>query len=295
MQVKIVIGTVAFMLTMIILGYAALREPARLEEFSEARVGRSIETGAKIYTDNCATCHGVEGRAEECYDAAGESQACQGLPLNSYFLVCGDPSARMDQTNFEGTKEQFIERTVAAGRSGTVMPAWSTRYGGPMRDDQVANVAAFVLNWASEDFCAEEPVTFPWPETVDEYLEMEVTDPYEYTTMEPDPERGADLYENEYACFSCHGFPEEPGSNQVAPWLGDIAEVGATRVEGQSAAQYVYESILNPNAFIAPDCPTGPCAEPSAMPGDFAFRMANESTDPQHMADILAYLEVLGE
>ena len=48
MQVKVVIGTIAFMLTMIILGYAALREPERLEHFTGARDGRTIETGANI-------------------------------------------------------------------------------------------------------------------------------------------------------------------------------------------------------------------------------------------------------
>ena len=67
MQVKVVIGTIAFMLTMIVLGYAALREPERLAAFTEAREGRTIETGANIYINNCASCHGNEGKAEELY------------------------------------------------------------------------------------------------------------------------------------------------------------------------------------------------------------------------------------
>ena len=284
MQVKVVIGTIAFMLTMIILGYAALREPERLEHFTNAREGRTIETGAKIYIDNCATCHGVEAKAEECYDATGNSITCQGLPLNNYFLVCGDAPARLEQTRFEGTKEQFIERTIAAGRSGTVMPPWSSRYGGPMRDDQVANVAAFVLNFANEEFCAEEPISFDWPELVEDFLTLETED---FVAAPGDPENGAAVYAS-YACTSCHGNVDEPGSNQIGPWLGDIAEVGATRVEGQTALQYVYHSILYPNDFIAPDCANGPCTgPPSAMVQDLAFRM---SSNPQDMIDLLAYL-----
>lgn len=286
MQVKVVIGTIAFMLTMIILGYAALREPERLEHFTGAREGRTVETGAKIYFDNCATCHGVEGRAEECVDAAGESTPCQGLPLNNYFLVCGDTPERLAQSRFEGTKEQFIERTIAAGRNGTVMPAWSTRYGGPMRDDQVQNVAAYVLNYANEEFCAQEPSRFDWPESVDDFLMLEIDD----LVIEPgDPENGAALYAS-YGCNTCHGNINESGSNQTGPWLGEIAEVGATRVEGQTAHQYVYNSILNPNAFIAPDCPNGPCNDPSLMRGDYAVVIGNS---PQDMADLLAFL--LGE
>ena len=284
MQVKVVIGTIAFMLTMIILGYAALREPDRLEHFTNAREGRMVETGAKLYFDNCATCHGVEGKAEECYDSAGNSIACQGLALNNYFLVCGDAPARLEQTRFEGTKTQFIQRTIAAGRSGTVMPAWSERYGGPMRDDQVMNVAAFVLNFANDEFCAEEPISFDWPDSVDDFLALSTDD---FVAAPGDPENGAAVYTS-YACNSCHGNIDEPGSNQIGPWLGEISEVGATRVEGQTALQYVYHSILYPNDYIAPDCATGPCiGPPSAMVQDLAFRM---SSNPQDMVDLLAYL-----
>ncbi|GJM42351.1 MAG: hypothetical protein DHS20C20_26330 [Ardenticatenaceae bacterium] len=287
MQVKVVIGTIAFMLTMIVLGYAALREPERLAAFTEAREGRTIETGANIYINNCASCHGNEGKAENCTDAAGGSIGCQGLPLNSYWLVCGDTPERLTETQFEGTKQQFIERTISAGRSGTVMPAWSGRYGGPMRDDQVHNVAAFVLNFANDEFCAVEPSRFAWPDSVDDFLAL---DNEEFVAAPGDPENGAALYLS-YGCSGCHGKVDEPGSSTTGPWLGEIAEVGATRVEGQTAVQYVYTSILDPNAFIAPDCPNGPCVSPSAMLKDFGSRMSTNS--PQDMIDLLAYL--LGE
>ncbi len=280
MQVKVAIGTIAFMLTMIVLGYAALREPARLDESTGAFVGRSIETGGQIFDANCATCHGVNGQAEECYDAgSGEAIPCKGLPLNSYFLVCGEPSQRIVDLGWEGTKFQYIERTVSSGRSGTLMPAWLDQFGGPLRPDQIKNVTLFILNWGDEEFCAQEPSSFAWPDTVDEFMAMD-------DVQAGDPEAGADVYLN-LGCNACHGMPDQEGSNAVGPWLGDIAETGATRVEGQSAMEYVYHSILDPNAFIAPDCPTGPCTDPSLMPGDFAFRM---STNPQDMADILSYL-----
>ena len=280
MQIKIVIGTVAFMLTMIILGFAALREPARLQEFTLAREGRTIETGASLFQGNCATCHGVDGRAQECFDANGNAIACVGFPLNAQQLVCGDRSARMEALGWEGTKEQFVVGTVAAGRTGTQMPAWSDRYGGPMRDDQVQNVSMFVLNWESEELCSQPVVTYDWPELVEEFLAQEDIEA-------GDAEAGAEAYQT-YGCTACHGDPAEPGTNLVGPWLGDIAEVGETRVEGQSAAQYVYESILEPDAFIAPDCPTGPCAgPPSAMRQDYPSTIGN---NPSDMAHLLAYL-----
>lgn len=283
MQIKIVIGTVAFMLTMIILGFAALREPSRLQQFTLARDGRSIETGASLFQGNCATCHGVDGSAQDCFDANGNPIACVGFPLNTPQLVCGDRTARMEALGWEGSKEQFIVRTIAAGRAGTQMPTWSERYGGPMRDDQIQNVAMFVLNWESEELCSQPVVTYEWPELVEEFLAQEDIE-------EGDPELGAAAYET-YGCTACHGDPAEPGTNPVGPWLGDIAEVGATRVEGQSAAQYVYESILDPNAFIAPDCPTGPCpGPPSQMRQDYPSTIGS---NPSDMAHLLAYL--LGE
>src|SRR5688572_24149496 len=95
MQVKVVIGTIAFMLTMIILGFAALLEPNRLVETTAAFEGRNIETGADIFQSSCATCHGVDGDAQECFNAGGETIACVGRPLNHQALLCGDPSQRM--------------------------------------------------------------------------------------------------------------------------------------------------------------------------------------------------------
>ena len=55
-----------------------------------------------------------------------------------------------------------------------------------------------------------------------------------------------------------------------------------------SAEQYIYESILDPNAFIAPDCPTGPCVDPSLMRLDYGGVF-----DEQDMADMVAYMMTL--
>jgi len=295
MQVKVVIGTIAFMLTMIILGYAALREPLRLEEFTGAAEGRSIEMGAKIFSDNCVGCHGVEGRAQVgCTNPNTGDETCLGLPLNNYFLLCEDTPKRLLDLGWEGTTENFVKKTVAAGR-GAIMPAWLNEFGGPMRPDQVQNVTNYVLNWQSEELCAEPPVTFPWPGIVDpaeSYGGMaqdfqSLTEPV--VIEEGNPELGAAAYQS-YNCNTCHGQPEEPGSATVGPWLGEISTVGAERVEGYSAQDYIYESILNPNAHIAEECPTGPCNDPSLMPGDFANRMSNAPNSPQDMANILAYL-----
>jgi mono/diheme cytochrome c family protein len=275
MQVKVIIGTIAFMLVMIIFGFATLIEPARLDTVTSARAGRQIEDGAHLYQNNCATCHGIAGKAEQCFDASGNQIGCQGLPLQSIPLLCGEPTERMVQLGWSGSKQSLIQQTVAAGRIGTSMPTWSRQFGGPMEDHQIEEVTAFIMNWSLDtELCGEDVFVerVEWPESAEDL-------------PEGDAGNGPGLYEITYGCQSCHGDPGVADSNLVGPWLGNIANVAAERVEGQSAAQYIYESILYPNAFVAPICARDlPCADPSTMPDYFGDRMSL-----QDMADIVSY------
>lgn len=277
MQIKVVIGTIAFMLVMIIMGVAALFEPARLQETTDAFFGRQIEKGAVIFSENCAECHGVEGKAIECVDFAGEELACVGLPLNHAPLLCGEPSQRLQQVGWQSSRENFISQTVAAGRPGTLMPTWSQEFGGPMEDYQVEQVTAFVMNWGEDpELCPEEGEVevVDWPESWEDL-------------PEGDAANGPSLYQVN-GCAGCHGDPDNPGSAAVGPHLGNIGNVAATQVPGMSAEQYIYESILNPNAYIVPECPTGPCAEPSVMRADYGLVLS-----AQDMADLVAYYMTL--
>jgi mono/diheme cytochrome c family protein len=100
-----------------------------------------------------------------------------------------------------------------------------------------------------------------------------------------DAAAGARLFATTLACASCHGRPETAGSATLGPDLGQIAAAGATRAEGQGVADYIYQSLLDPDALIAPSCAGGkPCQKPSAMP-PYGERMSL-----QDMADLLAYL-----
>lgn len=103
-----------------------------------------------------------------------------------------------------------------------------------------------------------------------------------------DPAVGARLYATSYGCSACHGDPRTPDSNMVGPHFGDLGRVALARIPGKSAAQYVYDSILYPSAFIAPTCARGaPCTTPSAMPS------YGEVLPLQEMADLIAYLSRL--
>lgn len=99
---------------------------------------------------------------------------------------------------------------------------------------------------------------------------------------------GERLFATSYGCSSCHGDPRTPGSNMVGPHLGDLENVAQSRVAGKSAAQYIYDSVLFPDAFVVPTCARGlPCIKPSVMP------TYGEILPLQEMADLIAYLSHL--
>lgn len=82
------------------------------------------------------------------------------------------------------------------------------------------------------------------------------------------------------ACFGCHTISGvDFMTGKVGPDLSHISTVAATRKPGFSAKDYLRESILDPNAFIAPDCPDGPCKSPSLMPPIFGDRLTAKQLD----------------
>ncbi len=274
MQVKIIISTVAFMLTMVIMGYAALREPARMETYTLMYEARSMEAGATIYHNNCTTCHGENGKAEECYNGDGEQIACAGRSLHNADLLCGATSKRMSDMQWLGSKHAFIAGTIAAGRSANGMPTWGAEYGGSLEPYEVEYVTKFVLNWETEALCSQPTLPPPdWPETVAELPAGNAAN-------------GEQLYSIDLGCAACHGNLAEEGSNAVGPWVGNFQNLDNVRIEGYTAADYMYESVLLPSEFISPECPTGVCAgPPSGMPDNFGTRMTI-----QDMADVMAYV-----
>ncbi len=107
-----------------------------------------------------------------------------------------------------------------------------------------------------------------------------------------DPAQGQTLFTNEAKppCATCHTI-EGISTGQIGPDLTHIATRAADRVDdpsytgsAQDAAGYIRESITTPNAFIAPDCPTGTCFK-GIMPQDFGQKL-NE----QQISDLVAFL-----
>jgi len=89
-------------------------------------------------------------------------------------------------------------------------------------------------------------------------------------------------------CAACHTIPGVAGAvGQLGPNLANIGVDGATRKPDLTAAAYISESIIAPNAFIVPECPTGPCLA-NLMPQTFSQTLTG-----QEITTIVDYLTTL--
>lgn len=97
-----------------------------------------ITRGSQIYDANCAVCHGLEG------------QGRVGVNLSQDFPAI-DPEA-------------FTRAVIEQGVAGTTMPAWGQQYGGPLNDQDITDVSAFVSS-LSGGRSAMAPTATPLPVT----------------------------------------------------------------------------------------------------------------------------------
>jgi mono/diheme cytochrome c family protein len=97
-----------------------------------------ITRGSQIYDANCAVCHGAEG------------QGRVGVNLSNDWPAI-DPTA-------------FTRAVIEQGVSGTPMTPWSQQYGGPLDEQEIEDVVAFVtsLSGGRSDMA---PTATPFPVT----------------------------------------------------------------------------------------------------------------------------------
>jgi cytochrome c oxidase subunit 2 len=102
------------------------------------------------------------------------------------------------------------------------------------------------------------------------------------TTAQPtspsgDAAAGKSIFADQ-GCGSCHTFGPAGATGTIGPNLNEALERDADRA-GKPLAEFVRESIVEPDAFIAPGF------EPGVMPKTFG-----ESLNEQQLADLVAYL-----
>jgi len=260
---KIIVGILAVMLAVAMLLFVGLVDGPRMEAQTANWDGRGIEKGAEIYANNCASCHGLEGKGNP------------GPALNSRYFF----TQRLNDVGYTGSLYDYVELTVAAGRPskangqwGVMMATWGAEYGGPLRADQVANVAAYVMNWEA-DALQQTAETDPWIPFQDTPSRGSPYEGAEQAAAGPvEPRAPSELFVS-MACSGCHILDQpQTAANRgiVGPNMGNLRENAEQRIEGQIAEEYVHNSIVNTNAFIVDGY------MPNIMPQDFSQRMSEE-------------------
>jgi mono/diheme cytochrome c family protein len=272
-QIEIMLGTIMVLITTVVLVMYGFREEERMAHFALGQRAQAIEVGASLYEINCSTCHGFRG---------------EGIPglapaLNDEYFFDG----RLVDLGWGGTQEDYIISTISTGRvvstrpdqfvggGRPAMPAWSEHYGGPLREDQIENIAAYIMNW--EATAGQFPSSILPAEPVGDDITVELP--------EGDPQRGEALA-NSKGCVACHvSTPTGPA------WLpsGQEAGIGTraeTRIEqddytGQAADayHYLFESIVLPDVHIVSGY------APGIMPQDY-----DQTLSPLEVADLIAYM-----
>jgi len=98
----------------------------------QASQGSPIQIGQNLFAQNCATCHGEFG---------------QGGPNPSNVSQIIPPISTADFLNTRD--DATIRSIIVQGQSDRGMPPFGSSNGGPLSDDQVDAVVAFVRSWAA--------------------------------------------------------------------------------------------------------------------------------------------------
>ncbi len=138
---------------------------------AQTPVQDQLEQGARLFAANCAVCHGANGEGRV------------GATLAKDW-----PSIRPDLE---------VRTTIENGISGSPMPAWGQKNGGPLTGEEIDALVAYILSWST----GGPPVIPPTPTY---YPRPAITAP---PNVEGDPNRGSVLYDQN--CVVCHGLNGE--------------------------------------------------------------------------------------
>lgn len=114
-----------------------LNESRRLNSETQDFFVEAVVRGEEEYQANCAQCHAPNlagGAAPSPYgDAAWPAPALNNI------------ATRYAENRNVTDIRDFIIETLQRGRPGTPMPTWGAAYGGPMTDQQIEDITAYIL------------------------------------------------------------------------------------------------------------------------------------------------------
>lgn len=386
-QHRLFLGIATFVGIVLLVGWVAVNEPARMQVFTQQYQGRSIENGALTFLTACSRCHGVDGKGlqgvapalnnpmlflkdnpltvaqKQVTDLQGQQQTLQSqidtynqnvqkLAADNDKLKTVTPGSdaekslkaeiasltsqtqnfdqaglqkqidalkaqittaqanvttlqgqgwenrdtRLTEVKWGGSLQDYIISTVTSGRPTSAaywpnpMPAWGQIAGGPLRPDEVQDVAAYIMNF-------HDSAVKMSPKDVNQQFILPTAggtaaaggaaagtpvgdvDPMKVDVSGGDAKAGEQKY-TQFACAGCH----------MLGTVGPITKGTYTRIvnerlkdpanAGKTPEQFIAESILKPNAYVAPGY------QPGLMPQDFSKKLTL-----QDLKDLVAFLQ----
>ena len=150
-----------------------IREPDRISSVEANDQQVAVAAGKALFTANCTLCHGNNG---------------EGTP--------GRPALN-DKSLLSNTSDDTLFSIISSGVPNTEMPAWNQSHGGPLTDENVLQLVAFLRAW-------------------------EPTAPDRKLTPQPgDPTRGKTIFTS--VCAACHGKNGE--GNALGPAVNDPVQL----------------------------------------------------------------------
>jgi cytochrome c1 len=246
----------------------------------EHQLEQLVHRGENLYANLCFDCHGKTGLGATDPDR----KDLPGLPLNKtdfkYDTIKGDP-AKLAAT------ENLIRLTIERGRQKpppqTSMPAWLDTEGGPLNEEQVRQLMAFI----------EHGTIAQWEDVVTVRRESDLpTDPNPpKVVVLTGAAHGKQLTTSNggTACVTCHSFdPAQASPVSLAPNLGKYgvegplnSELKALKASGDP--DWLFKWISNP-----------PAIKPGVIMPAFSAKNGGP-LDDQSIRDLMEYLLSLGK
>ena len=231
-----------------------------------------VTRGRNLYANFCFDCHGKEGKGD----------VGVGLPLNK-------PDFKYDNIKADPAKlaavDSLLDLTIHRGRPkpppGFAMPAWGSADGGPLNDEQIRQLIAFIEHGSDAD----------WGDIVTIRREIPLPE-------EPNPPKAAVSGSDPVAlgkaitltsCATCHSFT--PGQNSLipqAPNLGKYGTDGPFNTENKAAKTAAASS----DQWLVDWVSHAPKVKPGIIMPIFA-KADGGQLDPDQIKAVVAYLESL--
>jgi cytochrome c oxidase cbb3-type subunit III len=180
LQIGLFVGII---LAMVPFSACNVRLPGKPSEDERWRAPSEVSDFNKLYQQNCAGCHGADGRRGAA------------LSLN-------------DPLYLSFVKDVEMQKVIAEGRAGTNMPAFSQQAGGSLTDQQIALlITGMRSRWAKpDDFKSQELPSY----SVNRQALNSAATATDNPIGTADAVKGAAAYQT--YCARCHGADGAGGS-----------------------------------------------------------------------------------